>query len=162
VSTGTGVKRHDLRTFNLSELRVMRTRAQNWAGNPYPKEWIEEEIREQEDRFRARCKAVGYTDRDTDNTQKLTGDIIRILTDDDLDPYQPPELHHPTDVRLSRMVINKLQEEAKRTDKGLVAWLAELTETYPGASLIVADIIAKLEGGEHWKWMQEHAKELDA
>jgi hypothetical protein len=46
----TGVKQHDLRTFSLEELKEMLPKSQRWDGNPYPRAWVEQEIREREAR----------------------------------------------------------------------------------------------------------------
>ena len=47
---GVEPRPHDLRTFTLEELRALLSKARRWDGNCYPREWIEQEIREREAR----------------------------------------------------------------------------------------------------------------
>jgi hypothetical protein len=54
---GVQVFRSDLRTFSTKELKAMLPKAQQWTGNPFPREWIVEELHERGARVpRAKAK----------------------------------------------------------------------------------------------------------
>ena len=96
--------------------------------------------------FEERARAAGYSDKDTANTRALVEKIQRILKEEDLDPFDAPELAQPKEVRLARLFIDDYQALTLQGDEGIARWLEE-KRGLP----VVADAVRRRV---HWKWIQ--------
>jgi hypothetical protein len=83
------------------------------------------------------------------NTRVLMDRIDRILKDEDLDPFKPPETQHSQRVRLTRLFLDWGQESLADSDRWIAIWLAEF-----GAPERAEDI----RKGRHWAWIRERSK----
>jgi hypothetical protein len=99
--------------------------------------------------YKARARRAGERDEDIARTWKLMQDIDRILKDEDVNPFAPPETVLPQKARLARLFIDRYIEATKDGDKAIAAWLRTIADESHH------DLAERVEGGEHWKWWYE-------
>lgn len=109
--------------------------------------------------YRDRCLKAGDTAENAKRTWDLMEDIKRILNNEDVSPFTPPEYTLNQEVRLARLFIDRNQAMVAKDDETIAKWLESLGGMIDGnLGRAERDIATAIREKKHWKWWHNQGK----